>query len=60
MQVALDREAHWPAGALEFRKAEVSQFLEMALDQAEERVLAIELGRLMPSSGLCGAGETGR
>ena len=56
MQVSLDREAHRPAGALEFREAEVPEFLLLALNQAEEKVFAVELGRLMPSSGLCGAG----
>jgi len=44
--VALDPEAEASADALELAQAEVAELLLVTVDQAEEGVLAVELGRV--------------
>ena len=44
MDVPLDRHAVRASYGLQFSQAEIAELLVLAVDQAEERVLAIELG----------------
>ena len=58
VQVALDGQ-RLPvlADRLQFFEREVAELAFMADDQAKEKVLAIELNAVMPSTGLCRVGR---
>ena len=57
VQVALDLQPKGTSDLFHFGKAEVPELLLVSVDQTKERILPIELGRVMWSTGLCRVAE---